>query len=184
MNSFFLLIPDITLQWLIQHSKSRRSWKGRSRSAVMYLLLLKLHSFSFPFCLFYDKPWKCNAGTKFRQCRRFKSWSFNLEYVNTGQALPAWSYPVVYDTKQSLHAPHRQTWCWDTQAPFSVDLYSSSWMTVTIRLITFFFQRHISCFSRVCTNIKLMWFLLMWDVCMNIWFYLKSECTKREALRD
>lgn len=36
-------IPDITLQWLIHHSKSRRSWKCRSCVPTVFAMLLSCH---------------------------------------------------------------------------------------------------------------------------------------------
>ncbi len=68
--------------------------------------------------------------------------------------------------------------------------------TVTFRLIRFFFQGHVYYFRKKNVHLsksveaglyKYQVSMIFTDVrcaCMNIWFYLKSECTKRKAVRD
>lgn len=125
---FVFLIPDITLQWLIQHSKSRRSWKCRSCSPAVFAMLLSCHTPStLPWCtvsnshaalscpvilsqplrMYYKKsmipiPDLRNAIGIIRPIKLFPlTWSKNLfsDLPFTIQALPIITpYPVVYNT--------------------------------------------------------------------------------------
>lgn len=71
-----------------------------------------------------------------------------------------------------------------------------SLMTVSFRLTRFFFRWHVNYFRKKNVHLsksteadlyKYQVSMIFTDVrcaCMNIWFYLRSECTKSKAVRD